>query len=343
MLKYVYRPVLCRIDYCRLDTTENICDGCSLHGLISVCDTTGLQRSVHGREVGTDSESQFKLETTPSSFQGFSEQPLQKFMIKAKHIYEELGPWAADYFILESIARLRKAVEVEHGFSFGRDDTERAMILEKLSPIATARVKARVAATESPKMSHKLDQLISFLVKEDEAEFSGLVFVRQRATVFVMAELLSKHPKTRNRFHCAAYVGMSNNGSRTRTIGELLDTQAQRGTLSDFREGRKNLIIATDVLEEGIDITACRLVICYDHPPNLKSFVQRRGRARQKKSKFAILVANDDTSLTFHDWQKLEEEMVRAYQDDNRRLQEVSDLESTSEVVPDKFLVESTG
>jgi len=97
------------------------------------------------------------------------------------------------------------------------------------------------------------------------------------------------------------------------------------------------------VLEEGIDITACRLVICYDSPPNLKSFVQRRGQARQKKSKFAIMVADDDTSPTFHNWQKLEGEMIRAYQDDSRRLQEVSDLENTSEDVPDKFCVESSG
>jgi ERCC4-related helicase len=50
--------------------------------------------------------------------------------------------------------------------------------------------------------------------------------------------------------------------------------------LNDFQQRRKNLIISTNVLEEGIDITACYMVICFNKPPNLKSFVQRRGRAR---------------------------------------------------------------
>ncbi|KAK5548299.1 Dicer-like protein 2, partial [Exophiala xenobiotica] len=52
----------------------------------------------------------------------------------------------------------------------------------------------------------------------------------------------------------------------------------------------KNLIIETDVLEEGIDVTACNLVVCFDVPSNLKPFLQRRGRARQEQSTFAILL-----------------------------------------------------
>ena len=35
--------------------------------------------------------------------------------------------------------------------------------------------------------------------------------------------------------------------------------------------------------------------------------------------------------------------MIRVYQDDARRLQEVSDLENISEDVPEKFRVETTG
>jgi ERCC4-related helicase len=98
--------------------------------------------------------------------------------------------------------------------------------------------------------------------------------------------------------------------------------------LDDFRQGRTNLIIASDVLEEGIDIIACHLVICFDKPPNLKLFIQRRGRARQEKSTFAIMLADDDVSASLNSWQELEEEMLRVYQNDARLLQEVSDLEN---------------
>jgi ERCC4-related helicase len=343
MLKHVHRPILCRIDYLPHEASELIPDCRPLLGLITICQRADIKQGVNDLKLGAERESRSKLEKLLSNAQGYNGQQLQKFRDKAKHIYEELGPWAADYFIIESITRLKKVVETEKGLFLGREEQEKACIFKDLSQIAITRSGIGFTAADCPQVSPKLDQLISFLIKEDNAEFSGIIFVRQRATVIVMAELLSVHPKTKNRFQCAPYVGLSNSASRKQTIGELLDLRAQRDTLTDFRDGRKNLIIATDVLEEGIDVTACRLVVCFDSPPNLKSFIQRRGRARQKQSKFAILVAHDDDSATFKNWQKLEEEMIRAYQDDARLLQEVSALESVREDVTDKFRVETTG
>jgi len=91
--------------------------------------------------------------------------------------------------------------------------------------------------------------------------------------------------------------------------------------------------VATDVLEEGIDLTACHLVVCFDQPSNLKSFIQRRGRARQKQSTFAIMVADDDTSDAIKRWQELEEEMIRLYKDHKRTLQNLEQLEELPEGV----------
>jgi ERCC4-related helicase len=311
--------------------------------LVAICRKADVAQASNDLKHGAEMDSRFKLGKPLSDAHGCNVQQLQKFRDKAEHIYEELGPWAAEYFITETIARLKRAVETENGLFLGREEREKASLLRALSQIPITRLGTEFLADSCPRVSPKLDQLISFLIKEDQAEFSGIVFVRQRATVFVMAELLSIHPKTRNRFQCASFVGLSNSGSRKQTVAELLDRQAQRGTLTDFRDGRKNLVIATDVLEEGIDVAACRLVVCFDSPPNLKSFIQRRGRARQKQSKFAILVARDDRSAAFSNWQELEEEMVRAYQDDARLLREVSALESIREDVKDRFRVETTG
>lgn len=65
-----------------------------------------------------------------------------------------------------------------------------------------------------------------------------------------------------------------------------------------FRSGLKNLIIATSVLEEGIDLLAYHLVISFDSPDNITSFIQRRGRARQGVSEFVVMKAADDVFIT---------------------------------------------
>jgi ERCC4-related helicase len=116
----------------------------------------------------------------------------------------------------------------------------------------------------------------------------------------------------------------------------------QRDTLSEFKAGRKNLIIATDVLEEGLDVSSCRLVICYDKPANVKSFVQRRGRARHEHSTYAIMLSTEEDSLVLSKWRELEQTMIEAYQQEERQHREVSKLEATQEDVDEWLFVTST-
>jgi Lhr-like helicase len=339
MLQYVHRPILLRLDYRPLDIHERIHGGCALDRLILINQIMVTHNDLHVLTLKTGIGSPRKLDKVPLRGKALCREQLKKFCDKAQHIYVELGQWAADYFILESITRLKRAVEADFGWA----DDEKAYLLQELNPLSQTRLLTDFTASECPRVSPKLERLISFLIVEDRPYFSGLIFVRQRATVSVLSELLSIHPKTKDRFRCAPYVGLSNTTSRKQSIGELLDIRGQRETLTEFRDGGKNLIIATDVLEEGIDVTACHLVICFDNPPNMKSFVQRRGRARQKKSTFAIMVPEGNTSISFDNWQKLEEEMIRAYQDDTRRLQEVSLLENIQEDVTDTLRIKSTG
>ncbi|PIA15393.1 hypothetical protein COEREDRAFT_22587, partial [Coemansia reversa NRRL 1564] len=61
-------------------------------------------------------------------------------------------------------------------------------------------------------------------------------------------------------------------------------------TLADFSEGRLNLIFATQVAEEGVDIQPCNLVIRFDMPKTATSLIQSRGRARMADSQFIVMV-----------------------------------------------------
>ncbi|XP_003377020.1 putative ribosomal protein S7e [Trichinella spiralis] len=64
----------------------------------------------------------------------------------------------------------------------------------------------------------------------------------------------------------------------------------QEEVLKNFRHGKLNLLAATSILEEGIDVRHCNYVIRFDTPLTFRSFVQSKGRARQKIAYYTILV-----------------------------------------------------
>ncbi|KAB8231272.1 putative RNA helicase/RNAse III [Aspergillus alliaceus] len=269
---------------------------------------------------------------------------IERFVTRSRHIFEELGEWAADYYICTSIEQLRTAIS-DRSLTLEWEDEERVFLSNFLSRIPIREVQAKLADVDDFPMSPKLEVLIKFLAKFNDPEFSGLIFVQQRVTVSVLAQLLSFHPQTKNRFRCAAYVGMAGNNGRQDMVGEWHNPKKQRGTLNDFRSGRKNLIVTTSVLEEGIDVTACSVVVCFDKPANLKSYVQRRGRARQRKSTYAIMFSTADENCDLPKWQMLEQAMVKAYQDEERHIREAQAQEDIDmdENIPERIIVEATG
>ncbi|PVH92100.1 hypothetical protein DM02DRAFT_701523 [Periconia macrospinosa] len=194
-------------------------------------------------------------------------------------------------------------------------------------------------------LSQKVEKLLHTLVEEmhGDAEFTGLVFVEQRVWVAALAEIISIHSKTKDLFRVGTFVGTSQFSKRKANIATLPEPRNQQSTLDDFRSGSLNLILATSVLEEGIDISSCHLVICFERPKNLKSFVQRRGRARREKSKYLIFRDNLGTGKSHKDWQSLENEMRAAYVDELRQVELAEELELQREDGERVFRVPGTG
>ena len=65
---------------------------------------------------------------------------------------------------------------------------------------------------------------------------------------------------------------------------------AQEEVMKSFQEGKCNLLVATSVAEEGLDVPACNLVIRFQHVSNEIAKVQTQGRARAEESEgFTIL------------------------------------------------------
>ena len=259
-------------------------------------------------------------------------------------MHQELGSWASEYYIHESTRRFRNAVTSRKYTPFHRGERENDFILDKLQELYTdSHSEDAPHFSGIIAISEKVEQLIQFLIGHDEAQRYSIVFVEQRATVAVLNELLSTHPLTRAIVKCSTFVGTSANSSRKPAVGEWLDSSQQKDTLIDFRRQESNLIIATSVLEEGIDVTACNTVICFNKPANLKSFIQRRGRARKKESIFVLMLSSEDESVGPNKWEALEREMTETYQQDAAARQNAQRLEDIEEFSDIRFKIESTG
>src|SRR3978361_778987 len=73
-------------------------------------------------------------------------------------------------------------------------------------------------------------------------------------------------------------------------------TQAQRTrALQDFKDGKTNVLVATDIAQRGLDITGITHVINYDVPQQAEDYVHRIGRTgRAAKEGDAVRILRAD-------------------------------------------------
>lgn len=191
-------------------------------------------------------------------------------------------------------------------------------------------------------LSPKVKRLIDILGSEANSDLRGLIFVEQKVWVAALAEILALHPSVQGKISLGTFIGTSTIAKRTKTVASLIEPRNQKDTLDEFRRGATNIILTTSVLEEGIDVPECHFVVCFESPKNLKSFVQRRGRARRQESKYYIFSPLIGNVRSPAQWESLEEEMRMAYEDDLRRLIEIQELESVEEYGQRLYQVENT-
>ena len=67
-----------------------------------------------------------------------------------------------------------------------------------------------------------------------------------------------------------------------------------------FRDGSCNLLVATSVLEEGVDVRACNLVVRFDGIKTYCDYIQSKGRARSPNAFYVLMVPQGDLN-TFLD------------------------------------------
>ncbi|XP_071948977.1 antiviral innate immune response receptor RIG-I-like, partial [Antedon mediterranea] len=67
----------------------------------------------------------------------------------------------------------------------------------------------------------------------------------------------------------------------------------QNTVLKNFKENRCNILVGTNVVEEGIDVPACNLVFRYNYMSSDVGRTQAKGRGRKKNSKFYMIASTE--------------------------------------------------
>lgn len=141
----------------------------------------------------------------------------------------------------------------------------------------------------TPKVLTLINLLKCFDVdSKTRQNFCGIVFVGRKRTAIALVKLLLGQPSL-NFLKVEALYGHDEVDGRNG-----MDSDAQQATLSRFRKGKTNLLVATSVAEEGLDILPCNCVIRFDLFAHHVAYVQSRGRARHKDSRFIMMVQRDD-------------------------------------------------
>jgi len=112
-----------------------------------------------------------------------------------------------------------------------------------------------------------------------------LIFTQYRDTSQHIVELLIK-----NKIKASRFVGQSK-----RQGDPGMKQEEQNAILEYFREGDFNVLVATSIAEEGLDIPEVDLVIFYEPIPSEIRHIQRRGRTGRKNIGSVIILATKET------------------------------------------------
>ncbi|XP_059487782.1 endoribonuclease Dicer-like [Neocloeon triangulifer] len=129
--------------------------------------------------------------------------------------------------------------------------------------------------------------------KDGESTLCGIVFVERRVTAVVLYHMLKvKISMELDHSLDALKPDIALGGSGNQSFGTMeysLKNAKMKRSIDRFNAGYTNLVFSTDVLEEGIDVPRCNIVVRFDPIKTMCSFIQSKGRARDLDATFYVL------------------------------------------------------
>ncbi|MBI2147998.1 DEAD/DEAH box helicase [Candidatus Woesearchaeota archaeon] len=223
-------------------------------------------------------------------------------------LHGQISQGGKDYDVLKCISLAAEAMKVQHALELLETQSLHSLTtyLQKLQQDAlTSSVKAvqnlvqdssfKAAClavhsaidkgVEHPKLA-LVEKLVSQEISKGGAESPKkiILFTQFRDTALQVVNRLSTIAGVQPRL----FVGQAKKGMTG------MSQKQQKAMLDDLRIGAFNVLVATSVAEEGIDIPMVDAVLFYEPIPSAIRHIQRRGRTgRLDKGKVVILITKD--------------------------------------------------
>lgn len=127
--------------------------------------------------------------------------------------------------------------------------------------------------------------------KQKNKNFKLIVFSQYRETALMISKNLNKIKGVESKI----FVGQTKKGETG------MSQKDQKKIIEEFSEAKVNVLCATSIGEEGLDIPEVNAVIFYEPVPSAIRAIQRAGRtARLMKGKLMILITKGTRDETFY-------------------------------------------
>uniref|UniRef100_A0A8C7IGR2 RNA helicase n=1 Tax=Oncorhynchus kisutch TaxID=8019 RepID=A0A8C7IGR2_ONCKI len=240
-------------------------------------------------DLGTQNYEQWVVQKE----QNAAKEENQKVRVCAEHLrqYNEalyLGKtirmWDAFSFLDKYFdEELKKKVAPEDEEAIIKTDTERFLFtLFKDSKVKLQEL-AKLPQYENNSLAKLRTKILHEFTSREKAR--GIIFTKTRRSAIALAQWVQENSKFEEVGVKACHVI----GGGGQSVVKPMTAAEQRDVLNKFQNAEINLLIATTVAEEGLDIAACNFVIRYELVTNEIAMIQARGRGRAEDSSYTLV------------------------------------------------------
>ena len=248
----------------------------------------------------------------------------KELLLLQARLHAEIAQGESDFSTLKTISLLAEIMKVQHALElaesqgvtilvkyfekiFEEAQTSKTKAVQNLAKdihFKTAYVKTQKLLEQ--KIEHpKLNEIRKIIEQEvtNNKFVKILLFTQFRDSAVRISEEISKI----QNIVPSIFVGQTKKGETG------LSQKKQIEMLQQFKDGLFNVLIATSVAEEGLDIPKVDLVIFYEPIPSAIRSIQRRGRTgRQDKGRVIMLIAKGTRDEAYN-WASKQKEKKMQY------------------------------